>query len=183
MFAIIRYNVLDEPLTVHRGAVVIIDLHTNKIIRRYTLKIDDVKLSSAFANIVVDTTANTCNDAYAYIPDLSGYGLVVYSFRKNESWRVSHNYFYLESQAGNFIVGGIKFQWNDGIFSVSLSDIKYDGFRTAYFHSMAGTHIYSVSTKILKDYNLATRHYHDDDFKVPICGLNQTFRVAENFVF
>lgn len=144
----------------------IIDLHTDRIIRKYPFKSEDLLPSSTLANLVVDVTPKTCDDAYAYLPDLSGYGLVVYSFKGNASWRVTHNYFYLEPTRGEFNVGGVNFQWNDGVFSLGMTDIQEDGFRTIYFHSMAGTRIYSVSTRILKDRALATRTYHGDDFKV-----------------
>lgn len=100
------------------------------------------------------------------MPDLSGYGLVVYSLRQNLAWRVSHNYFYLEPHRGDFHIGGIRFQWNDGIFSAGLTEVQKDGERTLYFHAMAGTNMYSVSTRVLKDRTLATRSYHGEDFKL-----------------
>lgn len=158
--------VLDGYSQVQPASIVIIDLVTDKIIKKFFLKASDVREASNLASITIDVTSKTCDDAYAYIPDLGGYGLIVYSLRKNESYRVAHNYFYLENNRGDFYVGGVKFQWNDGIFSIALSDVGSDGYRTAYFHSLAGTKVYSVSTKILKDKKLATRSYHDNDFKV-----------------
>lgn len=113
----------------------------------------------------IDVTSS-CEDAFAYIPDLGGYGLIVYSFRENKSWRVSHNYFYLENLAGEFSVAGLNFQWNDGVFSIALTEEKSDRSRDAYFHSMAGTHLYRVSTSVLKNESLATRSYHGSDFQV-----------------
>jgi len=146
-------------------SIVIIDLHTDRIIRKYTLKSSDYVPASNLASLVIDVTPITCNEAYAYIPDLWGYGVIVYSFQENESWRVKHNYFYLEPQAGEFMVGGVRFQWNVGVFSLGLSNINADKFRTVYFHAASGTHIYSVSTRILRDRKLATRTFHEDDFK------------------
>lgn len=114
----------------------------------------------------IDVTSNTCEDAFAYIPDLAGYGLIVYSFREDNSWRINHNYFFLENLAGEFHVAGLDFQWNDGIFSIALTEEKADGTRDAYFHAMAGTHLYRVSTSILRNETLATRSYHGNDFQV-----------------
>lgn len=151
---------------VHQSALVIIDLLTNQIIRRYEFKPTDTRPATNLASLVVDVEPHSCENAYAYIPDLGGFGLVVYSFAENDSWRVNHNYFYLESLAGEFFIGGIRFQWNDGVFSVALSDIFPNGHRTVYFHSMAGTHMYSVSTKVLRNQTLATRSYHGNDFKI-----------------
>lgn len=158
--------VLDGYSQVQPASIVIIDLLTDKIIKKFFLKASDVREASNLASITIDVTSRTCDDAYAYIPDLGGYGLIVYSLKKDESYRVAHNYFYLENNRGDFYVGGVKFQWNDGIFSIALSDVGSDSYRTAYFHSLAGTKVYSVSTKILKDKRLATRSYHDNDFKV-----------------
>ncbi|KAF5278603.1 hypothetical protein FQA39_LY00645 [Lamprigera yunnana] len=153
---------------VHQSAVVVMDLITNQIIRRYELKESDMKTDTNLASIIIDVMPDSCDDAFAYMPDLGGFGLVVYSYREDTSWRISHNYFYVETLAGDFNIGGVKFQWNDGIFSVALSEFKPDGSRTAYFHSMAGTHLYSVSTNVLRNQTLATRSYHGDDFKVEV---------------
>lgn len=158
--------VLGNQTRIQPATLFIIDLNTDRIIRRYPFKESDLRPASALANLKLDVTSNKCNDAYAYFPDLAGYGLVVYSYAQDNSWRVTHNYFYLEPLAGEFLVGGLHFQWNDGIFSIALSDIKSDGYRDAYFHSMAGTHLYKVSTRILQNETLATRSYHGNDFKV-----------------
>ncbi|KAF2886010.1 hypothetical protein ILUMI_20163 [Ignelater luminosus] len=143
------------------------DLHTDQIIKQYYLKPSDVTETTLLANIIVDVSPQDCDGAFAYLPDLLGYGVVVYSLREDDSWRVTHNYFYLESLHGEFDIGGQRFQWNDGVFSLALSSVKPDGFRDVYFHSLAGIHLFNVSTKILRDRELATRSYHgDDDFKV-----------------
>lgn len=94
---------------------------------------------------MVDTTAQTCDDAYAYVPDLGGYGLVVYSWKENASYRIKHNFFYFDPLSGNYNVSGINFQWTDGVFGLALSPInKEDGFRTVYFHPLSSTHEFKV---------------------------------------
>lgn len=75
----------------------------------------------------MDTTPDRCDQAYAYIPDLGGYGIVVYSWSKNDSWRVKNNYFYFDPLEGNLTVGGVNFQWTDGVFGLALSNIQNDG--------------------------------------------------------
>lgn len=57
------------------------------------------------ASITVDT-ARGCSNAFAYVPDLTTYGLIVYSLRDNRSWRVTHNYFHLNPLAGNLRISG-----------------------------------------------------------------------------
>lgn len=144
-----------------------IDLNSNKIIRRHRFKDTDLRPSSTLASVTVDISGFACNTPFAYIPDLGSYGLLVYDFFRNSSWRVSHNYFYLEPLAGDFLINGLQFQWNDGIFSIALSGAKTsNGEKDAYFHSMAGTHLYKVSTRILRNETLATRSFHGGDFQV-----------------
>lgn len=63
-------------------------------------------------------------------------------------------------------MAGVQFQWNDGIFSITLGDRERNGFKTAYFHSMASTSEFSVSTQILRNQSAAARSYHGQDFKV-----------------
>lgn len=53
--------------------------------------------------------------------------------------------------AGDFNVSGYNFQWVDGVFGMSLSPIRNDGYRTLYFHPMSGITEYSVSTDVLQD--------------------------------
>lgn len=149
----------------------IIDLNNDRIIHRYPIPDDNRLPATNLASLTIDTTKNTCRDAFAYIPDFSGYGLIVFSLRENRSWRVTHNYFYLEPTGGEFLISGHRFQWNDGVFSVELTDIKSNGFRDAYFHSMAGLHFYKVSTRVLRNETLATRSYHEEDFQVMFCGF------------
>lgn len=77
---------------------------------------------------MVDVTKDTCDKAFAYIPDLGGYGLVVYSWEANDSWRIKHNYFHMDPLKGDLTVGGINFQWTDGVFGIALSRMYGDGY-------------------------------------------------------
>lgn len=155
-----------NPQQIQPTALVVMDLKTDEILQYYTFPQNLLRNTSNLASLTIDITNNNCRDAFAYIPDVGGYGLVVYSLKQNKAWRLTHNYFYLENTVGEFSIGGHEFQWNDGIFSIAISDVKSDGFRDAYFHSMAGVNLYKVSTRILKSEELATRSYHGNDFKV-----------------
>lgn len=67
-----------------------------------------------------------------------------------------------------FNVAGVTYQWNDGIFSVTLSERNAEGFKTAYFHSMASTSEFAVSTAVLKNQTASTRSNHGTDFRVSL---------------
>ncbi|XP_030753269.1 protein yellow [Sitophilus oryzae] len=149
-------DILGSPKQISPPAVVIYDLNTNTLLKRYTLKEhEDVKASSFFANIIVDVTKDNCDDAYAYLPDLGGYGVVVYSLKNNDSWRFKHNYFHFDPLNGDFNVGGVNFQWTDGVFGLALGPQDSTGFRTVYFHPLASLNEFSVSTSVLKNKTLA----------------------------
>ncbi|CAK1553242.1 unnamed protein product [Leptosia nina] len=147
-------------------AIVIYDLNTNQQIRRYPFKDSDVPSANTptgLASITLDITQG-CGDAYAYVPDLTTNGIIVYSFRENDSWRLSHNYFSFNPVAGNLRVAGEYFQWSDGIFSIALSPAFSNGCRTAYFHPLISTEEFSVSTCILKNRTASSDRYYFDQF-------------------
>lgn len=51
-------------------------------------------------------------------------------------WRFKHNYFSFDPLYGEFDVAGIQYEWDDGIFSITLGRRQPDGYRLAYFHAM-----------------------------------------------
>ncbi|XP_012287935.1 protein yellow [Orussus abietinus] len=155
-------DIVGDGTSVIPSTLVVFDLNTDKIIRRYPLKDSDKKPDSFFADLVVDVDRDDCDNAHAYISDIAGYGLVVYSWAKNDSWRVEHNYFYFDPLNGDFNVSGFNFQWTDGVFGLSLSGSQKDGSKTLYFHAMSGITEFLVSTDILKNETLATtdNYYH-----------------------
>lgn len=116
--------------------------------------------NSFFANIIVDTAVDKCNDAYAYIPDLGSYHLIVYNLKTDKSFRVKHHFFYMDPLQGNYNVGGINFQWTDGLFSLALAPAdKDDGYRTVYFHALSSINEFTVNSKILQNETLANSDY------------------------
>ncbi|XP_044595150.1 protein yellow-like isoform X2 [Cotesia glomerata] len=144
-------DILGEFNAVQPKKLIAIDLKTNKIILRYTFKDSDLKPNTFFADTVIDVDPKNCSDAYVYNSDLGGYGLVVYSMAKNDSWRINHNYFYFDPLNGEYNVSGIHFQWTDGMFGMALSPPKEDGSKTLYFHPMSGIHEFAVSTSLIKN--------------------------------
>ncbi|XP_016995421.2 protein yellow [Drosophila takahashii] len=143
-------------------AVNVFDLTTDTRIRRYELPGVDTNPNTFIANIAVDI-GKSCDDAYAYFADELGYGLIAYSWELNKSWRFSaHSYFFPDPLRGDFNVAGINFQWGEeGIFGMSLSPIRSDGYRTLYFSPLASHRQFAVSTRILRDETRTEDSYHD----------------------
>lgn len=90
---------------------------------------------------------------------------------QNQIWRFQHNYFHFDPLHGDFNVAGIQYQWDDGIFSITLGNRNPDGYRVAYFHPMASTSEFAVSTKVLQNRENADRSYHGTDFQVNLISL------------
>ncbi|XP_052748086.1 L-dopachrome tautomerase yellow-f-like isoform X2 [Galleria mellonella] len=134
-------------------AIVVFDLNRDRQIFRYQFKSADIPAENTptgLASITVDITDGDCENAFAYIPDLATYGLIVYSLRDNDSWRLSHNFFSFSPTSGNLNIAGLRFQWSDGIFSLTLVPGR-GNCKTAYFHPLIGTQEFSVSTCVLKN--------------------------------
>ncbi|XP_066588544.1 protein yellow-like [Prorops nasuta] len=148
-------DILGETAVLQPTRLVVIDLKTDKVIRRYNLKESDQKADSFFADLAIDVDKDSCDNAFAYLSDLGGYGLVVYSWATNDSWRINHNYFYFDPLYGDYNISGYNFQWTDGVFGLALSPPKANSYRTLYFHAMSGITEFQVSTEILRDEALA----------------------------
>ncbi|XP_022173774.1 protein yellow-like isoform X1 [Myzus persicae] len=122
-------------------------------------------INSDITNMEVDVTSSTCEDAYAYIPDSETYRLLVYSWRTNESNSISHNYFHFDPLCGDIDLGEVHFQSQKGLYGIALSPTARDGFRTIYFHSVASTMGFEVSSRIIHSGNY-DKNLNVYDFKV-----------------
>lgn len=81
--------------------LLVYDLHNDNLITRYELPKDQtVEKKSFFANIAVED--DDCDNTFAYLADLGAPGLVVYSWKTKESWRVQHHYFHPDPLQGWF---------------------------------------------------------------------------------
>uniref|UniRef100_A0ABD2VW93 Protein yellow n=1 Tax=Trichogramma kaykai TaxID=54128 RepID=A0ABD2VW93_9HYME len=140
----------------------VFDLTTDTLIRRYVLRPEDVNSNTFIANIAVDIGKGGCDDVYAYMSDELGYGLIVYSWQLNRSWRLEHGYFFPDPLAGDYNIGGLNYQWHtEGIFGLSVSPVALDGYRTLFFHPLSSNREFAVSTRILRDEKLSANSYHD----------------------
>lgn len=171
---------LGNQINVQRPSIWTVDLTTNIVLSRFEIPVTVVADGKGLSSITIDD--DNCNSGFAYLPDWFNNALIVYSTRENRAWRFNHNYFYFNPFEGDFnmdgkllqsviskkcktlISTGLQFQWTDGIFSVALSDMKPNGHKTAFFHALAGTGEFTVSTQVLKNETLASRRTHNGDF-------------------
>lgn len=159
-------DILGSPNQITPPAIVIFDLETDQLLRRFTIPSDQIKEDTFFANVVIDTDEKSCENTYAYIPDLGAYGLVVYSFRDNKSWRVKHNYFHFDPLNGNFDIDKVNFQWTDGVFGLAVGKKLKDGSKNIYFHALASNKEFYVSNRVLQDEKYVTTPAAYFDFRL-----------------
>jgi len=159
-------DILGNPMQIAPPALVIFDLTSDKLIRRYTFPESHIKEDTFFANVIVDVSKKDCGNAYAYVPDLGAYSLVVYSFAENKSWRVKHNFFHFDPLNGDYNIGGVNFQWTDGIFGMGLGMPTPDGSRKVYFHALSSTKEFEVPNRVLQNETYSTGSDAYFDYKL-----------------
>ncbi|KAK6643297.1 hypothetical protein RUM43_004802 [Polyplax serrata] len=144
-------DVLNTTTQLCPPQIVVFDLRTDKLLWRHRIPKDQVPESALFTNIIADVRNNKCDEAYAYIADVLRYGVIVYSWKEDRSWRISHNFFYPDPIACRYKLDNITFRWTDGIFGLALSPLNPEtNDRMLYFHPMSSYREFSVPTSILR---------------------------------
>lgn len=156
-------DVLGNPTPYAAPSLAIFDLYSDKLIRRHYFPESLLKEDSFFANVIIDAERGDCDNAHAYMPDLGGYQVVVYSFKDDKSWRVKHNFFHFDPLSGDYNIGGINFQWTDGVFGMAVGKRLRDGSRPVFFHAFSSTKEFMVSNRILQNetYSQSPESYYD----------------------
>ncbi|XP_053661332.1 L-dopachrome tautomerase yellow-f-like [Anopheles marshallii] len=151
---------------VQRPALWIIDLLQDRKVRQFEIPDTIVAEGHGMASVTIDSTSDDCDGAYAYIPDLAFYRLYVYGFRENRMWKFQHEFLSFDPRMTGFGVAGVRFRWNDGIFSIALGPHRQspEEGRTVYFHAMASTSEYTTSSRVLQNETLANVGGYDHLF-------------------
>lgn len=143
-------DVTIKPKQVCPPQILIFDLKTDKLVRRHVLNEKDIKEDSLYSNIVVDVRDGDCENAFAYVPDVWRFGLVVYSLERDRSWRVTNHLFFPDPLAAAYKLHDLDFSWTDGIFGLTLSPVdKVTNDRILYFHPMSSFREFYVKTSVI----------------------------------
>jgi hypothetical protein len=148
-------NILTENIKrICQPQLLVFNLKNNKLILRYRIPDSVLQEHSLLITVVADIldVNGRCREAFAYIADVSGFGLIVVDAHREKSWRVASNYFYPYPLNGHFDLNNKQFDLMDGVFSLALSpplDDKKD--KTLYFHSLASVRESWVSTALLRN--------------------------------
>lgn len=108
-----------------------------------------------------------CEDAYAYVADIRGYQMAIYTFKGDRSWVIQHSYFHFDPLLVDFNVDGINYQDSDGIFGIALGKpTNSAGERIVYFHPFASSKEFKVLNTVLKNEAYVTTKKAFHEFKV-----------------
>ncbi|EAA08479.2 AGAP003095-PA [Anopheles gambiae str. PEST] len=152
---------------VQRPSVWSIDLNTNEPIHRFEIPKEAVETGYGLTSITLDVDPSDCEKVFVYISDLQTYRMVVYDYANRRAWRFLHNYFFLNPLEGDYLIQGINFAWDDGIFSIALGNPDpVTKFRTAYFHALSSNSEFTVSTRVLRNETASQRSWHGTDFQL-----------------
>nr|ATU82719.1 venom major-royal-jelly/yellow-like protein 1 [Pristhesancus plagipennis] len=141
--------------------ILVFDLNTDRLLWRYYIPKDQLPQGSLFTNIAVDVI--TCDRTFAYVSDVFRYGLIVYDFKQDKSWRVENSYFFPDPLQTKMHIDQLTFRWNDGIFGLALSPVEH-GTRYLYFHPLSSQREFMVDTKVL--HNETSAKNDADMFKI-----------------
>lgn len=131
-------NYVGNVTIVQRPSIWVIDLKTDSIVNRHEVSESVVSNGLGLASLTIDVIGGCKGNTFAYLADLETSQIIVYNLMENKSYRVRHNYFRMHPFQGDYNVDGLKFSWEDAIFSITLSEREKDSsFRFAYFHPMS----------------------------------------------
>lgn len=141
------------------------DLRNDNLIQNYEIPAEQFfNQTSILSNIAVED--NDCENIFVYLADSGEPGLIVYSVKEKESWRVKHHFFHPDPLAGNFSITGIKFQTADGLYGLALSEKRPNGFADLYFHPFSSTNEFKVSTEVLRNRTKIANEAYYKDFQL-----------------
>lgn len=147
-----------NPIQIQRPQLWIIDLSHNRKVRTFEIPESIVQRGVGMASLVVDVEADRCDNAYAYIPDLVQRSIYVYGFQKNRMWAFNHSSFGHNPEHARFHVAGQRFEWDDGIFSITLGKriSSTSTSKHVYYHPMVSISEFTTSTEVLQNETLAS---------------------------
>ncbi|XP_018335225.1 protein yellow-like [Agrilus planipennis] len=146
-----------EPNTTCPSKLVIYDINKQKVVVSYVFPDDVVDVEGYLYDIVVDGN-------FAYITDNSADspGIVVYSMKDNDSWKISHpKSMSAEPNAQEFRLNGVVISQPINIAPIALGPrlrvsngrVILSDDRDVYYSPFSSFHLYSITTDILRNKN------------------------------
>lgn len=119
-------DILETTKRICPPKVMVFDLRSRRVVLKHIFPDSVLEHSSLLVTIAVDSRTRTCRDTFAYVADVTEFGLLVFDSRTKSSWRVNSNYFYPFPVHGSFDIAGSTFDLMDGVIGLALSPLdKY----------------------------------------------------------
>lgn len=103
--------------------ILVVDLATDRVVRRIDFPPEVLRGESLFTNMVIDeTTAKGCDDVFVYITDTVEPGIIVYDSGKDVTWRVSHPAMYPDPDFAQSEIHEHRFVLMDGVVGLTFDE-------------------------------------------------------------
>ncbi|KAK2586171.1 hypothetical protein KPH14_001438 [Odynerus spinipes] len=126
--------------------LLIFDLQTDTLVREYTFPRESLRPNSLFTNLVIDEVRGACDNAFVYITDTAGPGLVVFDASNNTSWRLLHASMFPHPDYTIYQIGDETFELMDGIVGLAFSP----RLGMVYYQPLATDRLFGVPTSALQ---------------------------------
>uniref|UniRef100_A0A6B2EEC6 Putative major royal jelly protein n=1 Tax=Phlebotomus kandelakii TaxID=1109342 RepID=A0A6B2EEC6_9DIPT len=129
--------------------LLVFDLNNDCLIHRYRIPKDQyTNGGSLLVTSVVDVRnplPGRCDQTMVYIADVTAFGIIVYDFKRQKSWRVQNKLMYPHPKFGTFNIKGDTFDLMDGILGLAISPPVTRTQRGGYglFYPSYGNDIYN----------------------------------------
>ncbi|XP_045463141.1 protein yellow-like [Harmonia axyridis] len=135
--------------------LLILDLKNHgRMVHRHIFPNEIALAKGGFLN---DLVLDDVGGGYAYITDNSAIdpGLIVYSLKKDRSWKLRDPRMFAEPQAADFIVNGIPTTNLSPIDGIALSPSRHNKEKELFFCALTGLNLYSIDTSVLRNESMS----------------------------
>lgn len=155
----------DHITFIQDPSIWVIDLRTDKTLRRFELAIPLQEMAAGLQSITVDVDRTRCDEAFAYIPNSKNNKIIVYSYKDDEAWAFTDDTFKLNDQLTTLKINDDEYDVIEGLYSIALGPRNLrNRTRIVYYHPLASFYEFSVSNRVLKSKELSQRDDHVLDF-------------------
>ncbi|XP_055680124.1 L-dopachrome tautomerase yellow-f2-like [Lutzomyia longipalpis] len=117
---------------------------------RYTFPDNSIEKPTFLGGFAVDVVKpDECSETFVYITNFLTNALIVYDHKNKDSWTVQDSTFGPDKKS-KFDHDGQQYEYEAGIFGITLGERDNEGNRQAYYLVASSTKLHSINTKELK---------------------------------
>lgn len=138
--------------------LVIFDIKLNKAVATH---IFPEEVASRNANFLYDLVVDLESE-FAYVTDNSrdDPGIIVFSRKENQSWKIRHSTMKADSSAQNFTVNGVPISAPINIAGIAMSPKNSNiNDKEVFYSPISSLHLYSINASVLQNRNNSNKDY------------------------